>query len=249
MKRIYRFLLGLFVAASLLACRSEPRTAPRISARAFPTSAPALPLSDSKAGEITVEQIALMLPRHPVVVGFDVDDTLVFSAPAFDALQPQYDPDVIRPKKAIESLSPDQRAKYHEFWNRLNLEFDDRSIPKKIGQRLLDLHLARGDTIYVISRRQSIVPAPKTDVVTARYERMFGITLKNPVVQTQLKDKTPYIGERHIDYYYGDSDSDITAAVAGGAVPIRVKRGSGSYAQDKPHNGQLGEIVIKDSEE
>ena len=30
---------------------------------------------------------------------------------------------------------------------------------------------------------------------------------------------------------------------------IRVKRAVGSYAKDIPHNGQLGEIVLKDSEQ
>jgi len=67
-------------------------------------------------------------------------------------------------------------------------------------------------------------------------------------VQTQLKDKTPFLCEERIEYYYGDSDSDIAAAVTAGAVPIRVKRASDSYAKDAVHNGQLGEIVIKDSD-
>jgi acid phosphatase class B len=55
-----------------------------------------------------------------------------------------------------------------------------------------------------------------------RLERMFGVHLPHPIVQTDLKDKTPFIAKRHIIYYYGDSDSDITAAVGAKAVPIRV---------------------------
>jgi acid phosphatase (class B) len=205
----------------------------------------AIPLSAPTADEITVEQLALLLPRHPVVVGFDVDDTLIFSAPAFNALQPLYDPEVIRPHDPAK-LTPEQAAAYHAFWNALNEEYDDRSVPKQIGKRLLDLHTARGDEIWIISRRQSAVPY--SDRCTRRYERMFGITLQHPVVQTELEDKTRFICERHIDYYYGDSDSDITAAVTVGAVPIRVKRAPDSYAKDPVHNGQLGEIVLKDSE-
>jgi len=203
-------------------------------------------LTAPTADEITVAQLALLLPKHPIVVGFDVDDTLVFSAPAFNALQPEYDPDVIRPRD-YAALAVEQKAKYHEFWNRLNEEYDDRSIPKKIGKRLLDLHRARGDTIYIISRRQSAVPP--TETATHRYERMFGVALERPLVQTELKDKTPFICERRIDYYYGDSDSDVTAAVTAGAVPIRVKRAADSYAKDYVHNGQLGELVLKDSEQ
>jgi acid phosphatase (class B) len=209
------------------------------------TTAAVIPLSTPVAEEISVEQLSLMLPRHKITVGFDVDDTLVFSAPAFNALQPEYEADVIRPK-SYDALTAAQQAKYHEFWNRLNDEYDDRSIPKKIGKRLLDLHLARGDDVYVISKRQSSTAGG--DRCTPRYERMFGVKFPHPVVQTQLADKTKFICERHIDYYYGDADTDVTAAVAAGATPVRVKRAADSYSKDKVHNGQLGEIVIKDSE-
>ncbi len=241
-----RFLLAPLLLLLPLGCHSA--TAPVAREHNCPTTAAVIPLAPPKADEITVEQLALLLPRHPIVVGFDVDDTLIFSAPAFNALQPNYDPDVIRPK-AYSSLSAEQKAKYHEFWNKLNEEYDDRSIPKKIGKRLLDLHIARGDSIYIISRRQSTIPAASVDTCTKRYERMLGVKFDHPVIQTQLQDKTPFICRQHVEYYYGDSDTDVTAAVAAGAVPIRVKRGANSYAKDKPHNGQLGEIVLKDSEE
>ena len=186
-----------------------------------------------------------MLPRHPVRVGFDVDDTLIFSAPAFTALQTEYDPAVIRPKD-VAALSAVQLKQFHAFWNRLNNEYDDRSTPKAIGQRLLDLHRARGDDVYVISKRQSAEGG--VDKCTPRYEAMFHQPFRHAVIQTQLKDKTPFIRELHLEYYYGDSDSDIASAVTAGAVPIRVMRGAGSYAKDTVHNGQLGEIVLKDSD-
>jgi acid phosphatase (class B) len=229
---LHRNLVALMLAVVAFApgCKSsapqEPITVTRTVVRKAPTTAAVIPLSPPTAGEITVEQLALLLPRHPIVVGFDVDDTLIFSAPAFNALQPQYEPDVIRPKD-YAALSPDQKAKYHEFWNKLNTEFDDRSLPKKIGKRLLDLHLSRGDEIWIISKRQSIVPEPSTEVITQRYERMFGVKLPHPVVQTQLKDKTPFIYERHIDYYYGDADTDVTASVAaqrGDVLVVEVRR-------------------------
>jgi len=224
-------------------------TAPtaQVAAPPCPTTAAVIPLSAPVAEEISVEQLKLLLPHHPITVGFDVDDTLIFSAPAFNALQPGYDPDVIRPKN-FNALTSDQKAKFHEFWNKLNEEYDDRSIPKKIGQRLLDLHIARGDEIFIISKRQSTFPTPPVDACTKRYEKMFNVKLPHPVIQTQLQDKTPFICKAHIDYYYGDADTDVTAAVAAGAVPIRVKRAADSYSKDKTHNGQLGEIVIKDSD-
>jgi acid phosphatase (class B) len=250
---LHRNLVALLLAALAFApgCKSsaprEPVTVTTTTIRKVPTTAAVIPLSPATAGEITIDQLALLLPRHPIVVGFDVDDTLIFSAPAFNALQPQYDPDVIRPKDYY-ALSSEQKAKYHEFWNKLNTDYDDRSIPKKIGKRLLDLHLARGDDVWIISKRQSILPEPKDDVITRRYERMFGVKLPHSVVQTQLKDKTPFIYERHIEYYYGDADGDVTASVAASAVPVRVKRAPDSYGKDAVHNGQLGEAVLADSE-
>jgi len=205
-----------------------------------------IPLTRPVAKEVSIEQLKRLLPAHPIVVGFDVDDTLIFSAPAFNTLQPAYPAEVIRPKD-YGALTAAQRRQYHEFWNLINEQYDERSIPKRIGKELLDLHLKRGDDIYIISRRQGTVPA--TNTVTRRLERMFGVRLPHPVVQTDLKDKTPFIARRHVIYYYGDSDSDITAAVGAKAVPIRVERSQGSYAKDVPHDGQLNEIVLENSRE
>ncbi len=240
----FRFATYLLVlATSIGGCRTHSPS----SIAPAPTTAAVIPLTAPIAEEISLDQLKLLLPRHPIVVGFDVDDTLLFTAPAFDALQPDYDPSVIRPRD-YSKLTAEQKAKYHEFWNRLNRDYDERSVPKEIARKLLALHIQRGDDIWIISRRQSIDPPPATDVVTQRYERMFGVHFVHPVVQTQLKDKTPFIFEHHIDYYYGDSDSDITSSVAAGAVPIRVKRSSESYSKDSVHNGQLGEIVLRDSD-
>jgi len=214
-------------------------------ARPCPTSAPSIATRPVVAAEITVDQLALLLPRHPIVVGFDVDDTLLASTPAFVALQPGFDPQVIRPR-SYAALTPKQKQQFHQFWNALNEEYDDRSTPKAIGKKLLDLHIARGDTIYIISRRPPTVPP--TETVTRRIEREFAIALDNAVISTNLGDKTEAICQKKIEYYYGDSDTDITAAVAAGAVPIRVKREKESYATDPHHDGELGEAVLKDSD-
>ena len=56
---------------------------------------------------------------------------------------------------------------------------------------------------------------------------MFCVNLPHPVAQTDLKDKTPFIAKRHVIYYYGDSDSDITAAVGAKAIPTRAQRSQG----------------------
>src|SRR6476661_4006376 len=98
----------LLPSAFLIALLSLACNAPLAPREACPTAAAVIPLSAPVADEVTVEQLALMLPRHRVTVGFDVDDTLIFSAPAFNALQPEYDPDVIRPKN-YDALTPQQQ--------------------------------------------------------------------------------------------------------------------------------------------
>src|SRR4051812_11908702 len=109
---LHRLLAAVLLATLAFApgCRSsapqEPVQVTKTTVRRGPTTAAVIPLSPAKAGEITVEQLELMLPRHPIVVGFDVDDTLIFSTPAFNALQPQYDPEVIRPKD-YAALTPE----------------------------------------------------------------------------------------------------------------------------------------------
>src|SRR5262245_23241406 len=132
--------LGLFLASLMfvsIACRPQTE-APMVPIRVHcPEVANAVPLTKAVAEEISFEQLTLMLPKHRIRVGFDVDDTLIFSAPAFNALQPNYDPNVIRPKD-YKALTAEQKEKYHEFWDKLNKEYDDRSHAKSIGRRLLN---------------------------------------------------------------------------------------------------------------
>jgi hypothetical protein len=45
---------------------------------------------------------------------------------------------------------------------------------------------------YIISRRQATLPP--IDTIRHRLERMFGIRLQHPAVQTNLGDKTPFKG-------------------------------------------------------
>jgi hypothetical protein len=83
---------------------------------------------------------------------------------------------------------------------------------------------------------ESLTANPVT--VTGRIELYKGqaeIMISSPA--QIVKDKGPFIAKRHIIYYYGDSDSDIIAAVGGKAVPIRVQRSLTFYAKYKSHRG------------
>src|SRR4029078_8556800 len=89
-------LLALVLALALVtgSCRAPSDDAARRRPPTAVTPAPpvasttaVIPLSAAKADEITFEQLVLLLPRRPIVVGFDVDDTLIFSAPGIHLIQ------------------------------------------------------------------------------------------------------------------------------------------------------------------
>ena len=103
----------VLLLSSLASCRTAlpPVVAP---ARAYPTTAAVIPLLPATAEEISVEQLALMLPRRPIVVGFDVDDTLIFSAPAFNALESDASPEP-RQEESLAAKRQDS-PRWREFY-------------------------------------------------------------------------------------------------------------------------------------
>src|SRR3989339_1665565 len=72
-------------------------------------------------------------------VGFDVDDTLLFSSPAF--------------KKGAESGA----AEYsEEWWTIVNKNDKENSIVKKVAEKILNEHKQKGDQIFAITARDKI---------------------------------------------------------------------------------------------
>lgn len=181
---------------------------------------------------ITLEQLSGSIHDDAAMaVGFDIDDTVLFSSPCFFHGQTKYSP------------GSNDYLKNPAFWKETNGGCDRYSIPKEIARALISLHQQRGDTLYFITGR----PHTEGEQVSAILQQTFGIQNMLPVVFTSGPDKTRFIQDRGLKLYYGDSDADITSARAGGARPIRIMRASNSTYQPLPVNGALGEEVLVDS--
>lgn len=210
--RISRYTLAAVLAVSLLGC-SRPATPPEVR-------------------WISVEQLSASLAKEaPMAVGFDIDDTVLYSSPCFYEGQQKYSP------------GSNAYLKDMAFWTETNAGCDRYSIPKDVARALLAEHQRRGDKVYFITAR----PRTEGEQLTAILQQTFAIADMQPVVFTSGPDKTRFIRERGLRVYYGDSDNDITSAREAGARPIRVMRASNSTNQPLPVNGALGEEVLLDS--
>lgn len=165
-------------------------------------------------------------PEHRGInVGFDVDDTLLFSSPAFN----------IANKSEYSEYSD-------EWWAIVNKNDEGNSIVKKVAEKILNEHKQKGDEIFAITSRDGT----GGDVLRNFLNKRFGIKKENAYFSDR---KAELIKKLNISIYYGDSDSDITAAQEAGAKGIRILRSSKSSYKGKYHPGEFGEEIIPDSEE
>lgn len=188
---------------------------------------------------VSVAQIeSSLVERPPMTVGFDIDDTVLFSSPGF-----------WRGKK---TWSPESDDYLHNpaFWEKMNNGWDAFSIPKEVARQLIAMHVKRGDSIFFITGRSQT----KTETVTKTLQEDFLIPAANmnPVIfagdQPGQNTKIQWLKEKQIRIFYGDSDSDIAAARASEARPVRILRAANSTYKPLPQAGAMGEEVIVDSE-
>ncbi|MCT4713691.1 acid phosphatase AphA [Enterobacteriaceae bacterium H18W14] len=188
---------------------------------------------------VSVAQIEnSLLGRAPIAVGFDIDDTVLFSSPGFYRGQKEFSP------------GKQDYLKNSAFWEKMNNGWDEFSMPKEVAKSLISMHLKRGDSIYFVTGRSQT----KTETVTRTLQNDFLIpqAFVNPVIFAGDKEgqntKTQWLKDKQIKIFYGDSDNDITAAQEVGARGIRVLRASNSSYQPLPKAGAFGEEVIVNSE-
>ncbi len=187
---------------------------------------------------VTVDQIRASLPATPVIAGFDIDDTVLFSSPGFYYGMTNHD-------------GPDGRNRYGsaplsspKFWNDMNGEFDNFSLPKASGSALVRMHTQRGDKVVFITARDS----SKVSTVPKILMQSFNIT-RPDVVFTCNQPKAPSISAKQVTIYYGDADSDIEQAIKASARPVRVLRSPLSTNRTSYEKvGKLGEEVLINSE-
>jgi acid phosphatase (class B) len=176
--------------------------------------------------------------RPPMAVGFDIDDTVLFSSPGFWRGKKMYSPD------------SEAYLKNPEFWEKMNNGWDEFSIPKEVARSLIAMHVKRGDSIFFVTGRSQT----KTETVSKTLQDDFLIPAANmnPVIFAGDKPgqntKTQWLEQKNIKVFYGDSDNDITAARDVGARGIRVLRASNSTYRPLPMAGSFGEEVIVNSE-
>lgn len=188
---------------------------------------------------ISIEQIAADLQgKAPFDVGFDIDDTLLYSTPAFFHGQQMMSP------------GSNEYLKKAEFWDQLSNGWDAFSVPKKSAQALIKLHLDRGDRIWFITARPK--PTNGKEAVTEQLAKTFSIPadkLNKVIFVGESKGaKVKDIRDRHIELFYGDADGDILDARAAGAEPVRVLRPQNSSNHPMPRNGAMGEKVLINSD-
>lgn len=184
---------------------------------------------------VSISQIQHSLKgKPPMTVGFDVDDTVLFSSPCFFYGKQKYSP------------NDASFLKNPQFWTDINANCDKNySLPKQVAAKLIALHEQRGDTIYFITGR----PNTPGEQLTATIKRDFHMEKTNPVIFTASDNaKTAFLKSHHIKIYYGDSDGDMTQAIAAGARPIRILRAANTTYKPMPKNGKYGEEVVIDSD-
>ena len=184
---------------------------------------------------VSVDQIAASLEgQPPMAVGFDVDDTVLFSSPCFYYGKMKYSP------------TSEDYLKMDAFWTDIHTNnCDQYSIPKDVARKLIDMHTARGDDIYFITGRTR---GSGGETLTAAIKKAFNIEKMNDVVFTaSSENKVEFLKDHKLKIYYGDADSDMKAAIAADIRPIRVMRAQNSTYKPEPKNGKFGEEVIVDS--
>lgn len=182
---------------------------------------------------VTFKDIAKSLENQPPVnVGFDIDDTVLFSSPGYYYGKQKYSPE------------DNSFLLKKEFWNEMNNGLDRFSIPKECARKLIELHKKRGDSIYFITGRTKT----KTETLTELLAKTFDLENPNKVIFTSNKAKINPVKENNIKIFYGDSDGDIRAAQANGIRAIRIIRARNSTYKPLPKKGSLGEEVLVNSD-
>ncbi|MTI12213.1 acid phosphatase AphA [Sansalvadorimonas verongulae] len=228
----------LLLGALLLAAGSAANAAPAKDVQTVDmfTASSALVQQYDKVHWVSVADIEKSLSEGNIVVGLDIDDTMLFSSPLFYYGKNKYSPD------SFDYLNN------QDFWNEANTGLDRKfSIPKKSALKLVNMHLKRGDTVYFVTGRT----APQgqetvTETIRALFPEQYRAQIK-PVVFAHGLEKVKQLKAAKIKLFYGDADSDMTSAQEAGIEGIRFLRGAQTTYTPLPHAGKFGEKVLMNS--
>ncbi|UQY80373.1 Class B acid phosphatase [Candidatus Hepatincola sp. Av] len=193
---------------------------------------------------VTAEIIINSLPKSPINVGFDIDDTILFSSPCFHKLSKDFAKEHNIQFQSEEALWY-QIKDNQDFWNKI-ATCDSYSLPKKSVINILRMHQRRGDNIFFITARTA--PETKyTDFLNNYLIEIIGNANKLHPVMYSINKVAP-IKNNNITLYYGDSDTDIEDALKAGAKPIRILRSSNSTLKVGYNLGKYQESVLNHSD-
>ena len=157
-------------------------------------------------------------------VGFDIDDTLLFSTPAF-------------------TKGFDEAERFsEEFWFIVNQYEVTEDMVKVKAEEILKEHLKNGDEVFVITARKGEGGEKLKDYIVKRFN------IKRDNIYFEPFGKIDRIKSLGLAIFYGDADSDISDAIAGGAKGIRILRSPDSSNKGKYNPGKFNEEIIKGSE-
>jgi acid phosphatase class B len=151
-------------------------------------------------------------------VGFDYDDTLVYSTPAFQKAF----------KAGVQPFSP-------RFWEVVNNSYELERI-KPLPYALAWIFRIAGFKVTVITAR----PAYGGD--SLKKEWRFVST--DFVFAGGSANKHKTLRQGNYVLFFGDSDSDITQGRKARVLTLRVKRSPKSSYKEDYHPGALREIVL-----
>jgi len=192
--------------------------------------------ADSGKGKaVSVAEIAAGLPKEPIVAGFDVDDTVLFSSPGY------YYGATNRDGPDGTNVFGAKPFSGQAFWDALNNRLDAFSLPLETGRELIEMHKRRGDVILFITARRGSTG----ETLTGRLNRVFGLLNAYPVIFTGGASKAPFMRAKDVFIYYGDADGDMKSAAEAGVRAVRVPRPAISTDSRPTHPGAFGEEILR----
>ncbi|WP_067140322.1 acid phosphatase AphA [Oceanivirga salmonicida] len=243
MKKGFKLLILALMCTTTISMAKGPKVA--YTNQGFYTNAP----EQVAVNFVSVDDIKKSLEgKAPMTVSFDIDDTLLFSSQYFHY-------GFTFGKELGFGSNPREVLNSQKFWDYVAEQEDRESIPKKVAKELIKMHLERGDKIVFITGRTPHSKA-KNGIVNGTskvLQKYFEMPKASPIWYTSETvkgnykyDKSYYIKKVNSKIHYGDSDSDILAAMEVGIRAIRVQR---AYNSTNPQNlnGGYGEEVVINS--
>ena len=181
-------------------------------------------------------------------IGFDVDDTILFSAPGFWVGYKKYN-----------TNNGINFTKAPGFWTEMNNEYDKFSMIKSEVANILYEHLSAQHKVYFITRRAKTKSEKLSQHLKTSLKNYFHYMKRGhitplidklpDVLFSNEKSKSPLLKSLGIKVYYGDSDSDKKdAQLSKETIFVRVLRAPSFMAlYDPKQNITEDEIVLENS--